>query len=84
MARTDAQARRAAAAAAFAGTLATRSDHAVLVALVVLSRALAAHDDLNRRRKMRLLRDLRDLCELTGQDLETAGLENCAAACVAG
>jgi hypothetical protein len=84
IARADARARRAAAAAAFAGALATRGQAAVLVALVVLARALAAHEDLNRRRKMRFLRDLRDLCDLTGQNLESAGLEDFAAACGGG
>ena len=51
-----------------------------LVSHVLLARALAAHEDLNRRGKMRLLRDLRDLADLTGLDLEEASLVDFAAA----
>ncbi|MGI8984024.1 MAG: hypothetical protein ACR2HM_05765 [Acidimicrobiales bacterium] len=46
-----------------------------LVAQVLLARALAEHEDLNRRAKMRLLRDLRDVAELAGLDIAHAGLE---------
>jgi hypothetical protein len=54
---------------------------ATLVSQVLLTRALGAHEDLNRRAKMRLLRDLRDLADLTGLDLERDGLPEFAAAC---
>ncbi len=54
---------------------------ATLVSHVLLARALAAHEDENRRAKMRLLRDLRDLAELSGLDLEHDGLPAFAAAC---
>ena len=55
-------------------------DAATLVSQVLLARALAAHEDLNRRAKMRLLRDLRDRAEVTGLDIERDGLEALAAA----
>ncbi|MDP1804965.1 MAG: hypothetical protein Q8K72_07360, partial [Acidimicrobiales bacterium] len=55
-------------------------DAATLVAQVLLARALAANEDLNRRAKMRLLRDLRDRAEVTGLDIERDGLEALAAA----
>jgi hypothetical protein len=46
-----------------------------LVGQVLLARALADHEDLNRRAKMRLLRDLRDHADLAGLDIEGDGLE---------
>jgi hypothetical protein len=49
-------------------------DAATLVSHVLLARALAEHEDLNRRAKMRLLRDLRDRAELAGLDIEHDGL----------
>jgi hypothetical protein len=52
-----------------------------LVSHVLLARALAAHEDHNRRRKMRLLRDLRDLADLAHLRLETATLRDFAGAC---
>jgi hypothetical protein len=54
---------------------------ATLVSQVLLARALVAHEDTNRRAKMRLLRDLRDLADLAGLDLERAGLVTFAGAC---
>lgn len=45
-----------------------------LVALVLLARSLAAHEDLNRAAKMRLLRDLADLADLAGLDIAHARL----------
>jgi len=56
-------------------------DAVTLVSHVLLARALAAHEDLNRRAKMRFLRDLRDLAELSEIDLERDGLTAFAAAC---
>lgn|GEM_PF-6620548 len=53
---------------------------ATVVAQVLLARALAAHEDHNRRAKMRLLRDLRDHAAAAGLDLERAGLRDFAAA----
>lgn len=53
---------------------------ATLVSHVLLARALAEHEDLNRRAKMRLLRDLRDRAELAGLDIEHDGLASLAAA----
>jgi hypothetical protein len=47
----------------------------LLVAHVLLARALAEHEDLNRRAKMRLLRDLRDCAEIAGLDIVADGLE---------
>ena len=55
-------------------------DAATLVSQVLLARALAEHEDLNRRAKMRLLRDLRDRAELAGLDIGHDGLEALAAA----
>lgn len=55
-------------------------DAATLVSQVLLARALAEHEDLNRRAKMRLLRDLRDRAELAGLDIERDGLVALAAA----
>jgi hypothetical protein len=49
-------------------------DAATLVSQVLLARALAEHEDRNRRAKMRLLRDLRDRAELAGLDIERDGL----------
>jgi hypothetical protein len=49
-------------------------DAATLTSQVLLARALAAHEHLNRRAKMRLLRDLRDRAELAGLDIERDGL----------
>lgn len=48
---------------------------ATLVAHVLLARALAEHEDRNRRAKMRFLRDVRDLAALAGLDIEADGLE---------
>jgi hypothetical protein len=53
---------------------------ATLISQVLLARALAEHEDRNRRAKMRLLRDLRDRAELAGLDIERDGLEALAAA----
>lgn len=53
---------------------------ATLVAQVLVARALAEHEDRNRRAKMRLLRDLRDRAEVAGLDIEHDGLEALAAA----
>ena len=47
---------------------------ATLVSHVLLARALTEHEDLNRRAKMRLLRDLRDLADLAGVDIERDGI----------
>ena len=47
----------------------------LLVSHVLLARALAEHEDLNRRAKMRLLRDLRDRAEVAGLDIGRDGLE---------
>lgn len=47
----------------------------LLVAHVLLTRALSEHEDLNRRAKMRLLRDLRDCAELARLDIGGDGLE---------
>ncbi len=47
----------------------------MLVGQLLLARALAEHEDLNRRAKMRLLRDLRDHADLAGLDIERDGLE---------
>jgi hypothetical protein len=49
-------------------------DAATLVSQVLLARGLAEHEDLNRRAKMRLLRDLRDRAEVAGLDIERDGL----------
>lgn len=46
-----------------------------LVGQVLLARTLAEHEDLNRRAKMRLLRDLRDYADLAGLDIERDGLD---------
>lgn len=53
---------------------------ATLVAQVLVARALAEHEDHNRRAKMRLLRDLRDRAEVAGFDIERASLEALAGA----
>ena len=66
---------------AFAVALERVDDPATLVTHTLLARALAQHEDTNRRGKMRLLRDLRDLADLAGLDLQQAGLEDFAAAC---
>lgn len=52
-----------------------------LVSHVLLARTLAAHEDDNRRRKMRLLRDLRDVADLAHLQLETARLRDFARHC---
>lgn len=68
----------------FADRLAAREasgDTLTLLSHVLLARALAAHEDLNRRAKMRFLRDLRDLADLAGLPLEHAGLRAFADAC---
>ncbi len=80
------RARKAHARRLFAERLATagegeRDGVATLVSHVLLARAVAAHEDQNRRAKMRLLRDLRDLAEMAGLDLERDGLPAFAAAC---
>lgn len=46
-----------------------------LVSHVLLARALTEHEDVNRRAKVRLLRDLRDLAEARGLDIRHAGLD---------
>ena len=56
---------------------------ATLVSQVLLARALTEHEDLNRRAKMRLLRDLRDRAEIAGLDIEHDGLVALAAAATA-
>lgn len=53
---------------------------ATLVSHVLLARALAEHEDLNRLAKMRLLRDLRDRAEVAGLDIEHDGLASLAGA----
>jgi hypothetical protein len=68
------QARKREARRRFAET----SHDATLVSQVLLARALTAHEDLNRRAKMRLLRDLRDVAEPAGLDIERDGLETIA------
>jgi hypothetical protein len=55
------------------------ADAATLVSQILLARALAEHEDLNRRAKMRLLRDLRDRAQLAGLDIERDGLAALAA-----
>jgi hypothetical protein len=75
-ARAADQARKREARRRFADT----PHDAALVAHVLLARALAEHEDLNRRAKMRLLRDLRDAADLAGLDIERDGLETVAAA----
>lgn len=72
---------KARARTAFAARLADEDGDGVatLVSQVLLARALAAHEDRNRRAKMRLLRDLRDLAGLVGLDIERAGLAELAA-----
>ena len=72
------RARKAEARRRFAERL-EAGDAATLVSQVLLARALAGHEDLNRRAKMRLLRDLRDRAELAGLDIECDGLEALAA-----
>lgn len=68
------RARKAEARRRFAERL-EAGDAATLTSQVLLARALAEHEDLNRRAKMRLLRDLRDRAELAGLDIERDGLE---------
>ncbi len=79
------RARKAQARSVFADQLATGprpdpgSGHAgegaaTLLSHVLLARALAAHEDLNRRAKMRFLRDLRDVAAIADLEVETAGL----------
>lgn len=58
-----------------ANAFARAAPDAHLTGLVLLARALATHDDRNRRAKMRLLRDLRDLARLAGRDLAIVTLE---------
>ena len=77
----DHRARKARARRLFADRLANNGDAATLVSQLLLARALAAHEDSNRRAKMRFLRDLRDLADLRGLHLEHAGLADFAAAC---
>ena len=73
------RARKAEARRRFAERL-DAGDAVTLVSQVLLARALAEHEDRNRRAKMRLLRDLRDRAELAGLDIECDGLEALAAA----
>lgn len=73
------RARKSEARRRFAGRL-DAGGAATLVSQVLLARALATHEDLNRQAKMRLLRDLRDRAELAGVDIERDGLEVLAAA----
>ena len=68
------RARKALARRSFAERLGA-GDAATFASQVLLARALTAHEDLNRRAKMRLLRDLRDRAELAGLDIERDGLE---------
>jgi hypothetical protein len=72
------RARKAEARRRFAERL-DAGDAATLVSQVLLARALADHEDRNRRAKMRLLRDLRDRAELAGLDIEGDGLAALAA-----
>ena len=53
-----------------AGVRLRRRRRATLVSQVLLARALAEHEDLNRRAKMRLLRDLRDRAGVADLDIE--------------
>lgn len=72
-----AQARQAFAAAL--ASWATGEGIATLVSQVLLARALAEHEDLNRRAKVRLLRDLAAVAGARGLDIERVGLaELCA------
>ncbi len=80
-AAADHRARKARARQLFADRLADTGDAATLVSQLLLARALAAHEDSNRRAKMRFLRDLRDLADLSDLHLEQAGLADFAAAC---
>lgn len=73
------RARKAEARRRFAERL-DAGDAATFTSQVLLARALAEHEDLNRRAKMRLLRDLRDRAELSGLDIEHDGLSALAAA----
>ncbi|MDQ1421146.1 MAG: hypothetical protein QOJ52_3108 [Acidimicrobiaceae bacterium] len=57
---------------------------ATLLSHVLLARALTAHEDLNRRAKMRFLRDLRDVAATTDLELQTVGLLDLHAALRAG
>ncbi|MEO5680064.1 MAG: hypothetical protein ABIS47_10385 [Acidimicrobiales bacterium] len=74
------RAAKARARAAFADRLATCFDGgggegvAALVSHVLLVRAMTENEDVNRRAKVRLLRDLRDVAETRGLDIERAGL----------
>ena len=83
-ARRADQARKLAARERFALRLAQGAggpEPATLVSHVMLARALTGHEDQNRQGKMRLLRDLRDLTQAAGLDLETAQLHEIATAC---
>jgi hypothetical protein len=66
---------------AFAARIVSEGDDDIgtLVSHVLLARALGAHEDENRRAKMRFLRDLRDLADFTGLDVERADLSDLAA-----
>lgn len=79
--RANDRARKAEARRLFADRLADVRDGATLVSQVLLARGLAAHEDSNRRAKMRLLRDLRDLADVTSLDLGQARIADFAAAC---
>lgn len=77
------QARKARARQIFAEKLkATTADEepARLVALVLLLRAVAQHEDQNRQGKMRLLRDLRDAARRANLKIAQIGLSELAAA----
>lgn len=80
-ARAAERSRRAAAAQAFARALSADGQPTPLIALVLLARRLNAHEDQNRRGKMRLLRDLRDLAQTNGLDIALVGLRDLAATC---
>jgi hypothetical protein len=82
-AMTADRARKADARRRFAERL-DAGDAATFTSQVLLARALTAHEDLNRRAKMRLLRDLRDRAELAGLDIERDGLQALAAGAAEG
>ena len=81
------RAAKAGAREAFAVALAGSSSGegiATLVSQVLLARALADHEDVNRRAKVRLLRDLSRVADARGLDITDAGLaELCAVPVVA-
>lgn len=81
------RAAKANARSVFAAALAaspTGDGIATLVSQVLLARALAEHEDVNRRAKVRLLRDLSRVADARGLDIERAGLtELCAVPVVA-